>query len=86
MKVLILVLLLVSTAAFGGDIFYLKRGVRFDHYAHQTENVGICAVCHEQPPGEIANFGKGWAHKNCIACHDLYNAGPTECTGCHNRA
>ena len=85
MRTLIVIMLLVSTKAFCGDIFAFKRGVRFDHQAHQTEKVGICKVCHEQEPGRIASFGKGWAHKNCIACHDLYT-GPTECIGCHNRA
>jgi cytochrome c553 len=86
MKKLLIILLLVSTSAFAGEIIALRKGVSFDHDKHQTEWVGICGVCHgqQQQIGKIENFGKQWAHKNCIDCHDLYKEGPTGCNGCHS--
>jgi len=86
MKALLVVMVLASTSAFAGDIMVFRKGVEFNHVKHQTERVGICAVCHVQNLGKIVHFGKGWAHKNCIDCHDLYREGPTECTGCHSMA
>lgn len=82
----LLVFLLLTTSAFAEDVLVFRKGVEFNHVKHQTERVGICAVCHEQQSGKIAHFGKHWAHKNCIACHDLYKEGPTRCTGCHSVA
>lgn len=85
MKVLIVLLLLITTSACAADIMVFRKGVRFNHTRHQEERVGICAVCHEQHAGKIDAFGRGWAHKNCVGCHDLYNEGPTVCGGCHTR-
>lgn len=70
------------------EVAKLKAGTLFSHTAHQTDNVGICSVCHEnQPiPGKIAGFGKEWAHINCIDCHNLYEKGPEQCAGCHPNA
>ena len=83
MKVVLLCMVLTATSAFAGDILVFRKGVEFNHVKHQTERVGICAVCHEQQIGKIADFGKRWAHKNCVDCHDLYKEGPTNCGGCH---
>ena len=83
MRKLIIIVVLSVSNAFASDIITLKHGVEFDHWGHQTERVGVCKVCHEQAPGKIAGFGRSWAHKNCIGCHDLYQAGPRRCGGCH---
>ena len=83
MKILLILMLLISTTAFAGGVIDFKKGVEFDHEKHSSDWVGICAVCHEQEQWKIANFGKRWAHKNCIDCHDLYKQGPTACHGCH---
>lgn len=83
MKAMFVFLFLVTTSAYAGDFLVFRKGVKFNHVKHQSERVGICSVCHEQQPGKIANFGKDWAHKNCVDCHDLYKEGPTGCGGCH---
>jgi hypothetical protein len=85
MKAMLVIMLLVTTSAFAGDMMAFRKSVKFNHARHQEERVGICAVCHEQQVGLIANFGSGWAHKNCVGCHDLYQEGPTKCGGCHLR-
>jgi hypothetical protein len=86
MKTLLVFVLLVATSAYAGDVMVFRKGVEFNHVKHQSERVGICAVCHVRENGKIANFGKRWAHKNCIDCHDLYKEGPTGCGGCHSMA
>ena len=83
-----LVLLLIAANAFGAgeDILKFKRGVVFNHAGHQTEKVGLCSACHvetEGTPQKIPGFGKEWAHKTCIECHDIFEKGPTKCDGCH---
>lgn len=83
MKVLILLMSLIATTACADDILILKNGMKFNHTKHQTEKVGICSACHEKEPGKITGFGKEWAHKNCIECHDTFKEGPTDCKGCH---
>ncbi len=83
MKAAILIMVLCASNVYAAEVIKLKNGVMFDHHSHQTDRVGICAVCHEKSPGRIEGFSKSWAHKNCIACHDLYNEGPTSCGGCH---
>ena len=83
MKTLLVLLLLLSTTVYAEEILNLKKGVEFNHEKHSTDWVGICNVCHFREEGKIANFGKRWAHKNCIDCHDLYKKGPTGCQGCH---
>lgn len=85
MKALCFLLVLAATSSFAGDVFVFKKGVKFDHHNHQTEKVGVCKVCHEETPGKIVGFGKTWAHKNCVECHDLYQTGPTGCSGCHTQ-
>lgn len=86
MKTLLAILLLTTTSALADDVMVFRKGVEFNHAKHQTERVGICAVCHAQQVGKIPHFGKRWAHKNCIDCHDLYKEGPTGCGGCHSIA
>ena len=83
-KVFAVVLLLLASYSFAADILILKHGVRFDHKGHQSEKVGNCSVCHDESVGKIAGFGKEWAHKRCIICHDLLNEGRnTNCGTCH---
>lgn len=84
MRKLLLVLLLVASQSQAADVIKFRKGVAFDHHSHQADKVGICAVCHEKNPGKISGFGKKWAHKYCIECHDLYKEGPTGCGGCHS--
>lgn len=84
MKVLLLLVLMMATTAFAADdVLLFKNGMKFNHALHQTEKVGICSACHEQEPGKIVGFGKEWSHKNCIECHDIFKEGPTNCRGCH---
>lgn len=85
MKNMIVVMLILSaSASSAADVLMLKHGVEFNHKGHQTEKVGICTVCHEEQVGKINGFGKEWAHKNCINCHNLHNEGrPVNCAGCH---
>ena len=84
MKMLVVVLGLLAANSSADDILLLKHGVEFNHKLHQTEKVGICSVCHEESVGKIDGFGKEWAHRRCINCHDLHNEGrPANCGGCH---
>lgn len=83
MKVSLLLMLMITTTAFAGDVLIFKNGVKFPHIKHQTRTGGVCTACHEQGPGKIAGFGKEWAHKFCIDCHDTFEEGPTKCAGCH---
>jgi Cytochrome c7 and related cytochrome c len=77
-------LALFASNSFAADVLMFKHGVEFDHKGHQTKKVGTCTVCHEEQVGKIKGFGKEWAHKNCINCHNLHNAGrPATCGGCH---
>lgn len=83
------VIALLVSAAFAGtamaapDVIEMKRGVRFDHKAHQTL-VGDCTKCHATAEGgKIEGFDKNWAHKNCKGCHADMKKGPTACKECH---
>jgi hypothetical protein len=84
MKKAIVTLLVVAFAgtAFGADVIEMKRGVKFNHKAHQT-SVGDCKKCHEKGPGKIEGFGKDYAHKSCKGCHADMKKGPTGCKECH---
>ena len=85
MKKIIAALFLVAFAgtAFGADVIEMKKGVKFNHKAHQTA-VGDCKKCHEGAPGKIAGFGKDFAHaKGCKGCHADMKKGPTACKECH---
>lgn len=84
MKKVIVGLCLVAFAgtAFAADTMTFKRGVVFNHKAHQA-NVGDCKKCHEKAPGKIEGFGKDWAHKTCKGCHTEMKKGPTSCKECH---
>jgi len=84
MKKAIMTLLVVAFAgtAFAADVIEMKRGVKFDHKAHQT-SVGDCKKCHEKGPGKIEGFGKDLAHKTCKGCHSEMKKGPTGCKECH---
>lgn len=68
--------------AFAADVMEFKKGVKFNHKAHQTA-VGNCSKCHEKTPGKIQGFGKDWAHKTCKGCHTDMKKGPTSCKDCH---
>ena len=85
MKKLVVILLFLSAYdVFAADVLVLKHGVKFDHKGHQTDNVGNCAVCHDESIGKIPGFGKEWAHRRCVICHDLLNEGRnTKCGACH---
>jgi hypothetical protein len=76
-------MVMLATTAFAEDVLLFKGGITFNHLKHQTKNGGVCTACHSQEPGKIAAFGKEWAHKNCIECHDTFGEGPTKCGECH---
>lgn len=83
------VIVLISLVAFAGtavaaDVMEFKRGVKFNHKAHQ-EAVKDCKKCHEKAPGKIEGFGKDFAHKTCKGCHTESNKGPTACKDCHKQ-
>lgn len=71
-----------SGSAFGAEVFEFKKGVKFNHKAHQGY-AGECKKCHEKGAGKIEGFGKDWAHKNCKGCHTTMKKGPTSCKDCH---
>ncbi len=83
-KIAVAVLMLVSFAGFASaaDVIEMKRGVTFNHKAHQ-QVLKECKKCHEKGPGKIEGFGKEWAHKNCKGCHADMKKGPTACKECH---
>jgi hypothetical protein len=83
-RIIIAMFALVAFAgtAFAADVIEMKKGVKFNHKAHQA-TAGDCKKCHEQAPGKIAGFGKDWAHKNCKGCHADMKKGPTSCKECH---
>ncbi|HXE97840.1 MAG TPA: cytochrome c3 family protein [Dongiaceae bacterium] len=81
-KRIAIVLALLASNSFASDVLKFKLGVEFDHKGHQTARVGACTVCHEGQTGKIKEFGKDWAHKNCISCHTLHKKG-IPCGGCH---
>ena len=82
--IIVILLMLFATNVSATDVHILKHGVEFDHKGHQTEKVGNCTVCHDESIGKIKDFGKEWAHKRCIICHDLLNEGRnTNCGVCH---
>jgi hypothetical protein len=71
-----------SGSAFAADMIELKRGVKFNHKAHQ-EALKDCTKCHAKPEGgKIEGFGKDFAHKTCKGCHAA-GKGPTACKDCH---
>jgi predicted CXXCH cytochrome family protein len=79
---------LLAVVAFAGtvcaaDVMDLKKGVKFNHKAHQAAVAGDCKKCHEKAPGKIEGFGKDWAHKTCKGCHTDMKKGPTSCKDCH---
>jgi DnaJ-class molecular chaperone len=83
------VIVLISLVAFAGtaiaaDVMELKRGVKFNHKAHQ-EMLKDCKKCHEKGPGKIEGFGKDFAHKTCKGCHTEGKKGPTACKDCHKQ-
>ena len=85
MKTILIVLLLIAANSFAADMIQLKKGVAFNHKAHQSN---LCSACHvetEGTPGKIPGLGKEWAHKTCIECHDIFDKGPTKCDGCHKK-
>jgi len=85
MKKIIVVLSLVAFAgsAFAADVIEMKRGVKFDHKAHQGK-ITDCKTCHEKGPGKIEGFGKDLAHgKSCKGCHVEMKKGPVGCKDCH---
>lgn len=64
------------------DVIEMKKGVRFDHKAHQ-DHFKNCTQCHSKSEGgKIEVFGKNYAHTNCKGCH-VEGGGPTSCKGCH---
>lgn len=85
-----IVIALLACVAFAGsalaapDVIEMKRGVKFDHKAHQAAVAGDCKKCHaEAAGGKIPGFDKTWAHKNCKGCHTDLKKGPTTCKECH---
>jgi len=71
--------------AFAADVIELKRGVKFNHKAHQ-ESLKDCTKCHTAAAGgKIEGFGKDFAHKTCKGCHAEGKKGPTSCKDCHKQ-
>jgi len=69
--------------AFAADVIEMKRGVKFDHKAHQ-DLLKDCTKCHATATGgKIEGFGKDLAHKTCKGCHSEGKKGPTGCKECH---
>lgn len=69
--------------AFAADVIELKRGVKFNHKAHQ-EALKSCTKCHATDAGgKIEGFGKEFAHNTCKGCHAAGGKGPTSCKDCH---
>jgi len=69
--------------AFAADVIELKKGVKFNHKAHQ-ESLKDCTKCHAAATGgKIEGFGKDFAHKTCKGCHAEGKKGPTSCKECH---
>lgn len=84
MKTVITLLALVAFtgSAFAADVMEFKRGVKFNHKAHQ-ESVKDCTKCHAKAAGgKIEGFGKEFAHATCKGCHAA-GKGPTGCKDCH---
>jgi hypothetical protein len=84
-KTVIAMLAIVAFAgtAFAADVIQLKKGVTFNHKAHQ-ERLNDCTKCHATAAGgKIEGFGKDWAHKTCKGCHTEMGKGPTSCKACH---
>lgn len=83
------IIAMFALAAFAGsalaaDIIEMKKGVKFNHKAHQ-EALKDCTKCHDKAKGgKIEGFGKEYAHsKGCKACHTTMKKGPTSCKECH---
>ncbi|GFO63469.1 cytochrome c family protein [Geomonas paludis] len=64
-----------------------KKGtVVFAHKKHEKLADMDCSVCHEGEVGAIRTFGKAYAHRICIGCHQPEAGkmeGPVACEGCH---
>lgn len=70
-------------SAFAADVIEMKKGVKFNHKAHQ-ELLKDCTKCHSSATGgKIEGFGKDLAHKTCKGCHTEGKKGPTACKDCH---
>jgi hypothetical protein len=84
-KVILVTVALVAFAAnvFAADVIEMKRGVKFNHKAHQ-ESLKDCTKCHASAAGgKIEGFGKDFAHTTCKGCHSTGGKGPTSCKDCH---
>jgi len=84
-KTIIAMLALVAFAgtAFAADVIEMKKGIKFNHKAHQ-EMLKDCTKCHAKAEGgKIEGFGKDFAHKSCKGCHVEMKKGPTSCKDCH---
>ncbi|QXE91809.1 cytochrome c3 family protein [Geomonas subterranea] len=63
-----------------------KGTVIFSHAKHEKLADSDCKVCHENQVGAIRAFGKAYAHRVCIGCHEPEAGkmeGPITCEGCH---
>lgn len=82
------ILATVALVAFSGNVFAadvieMKKGVKFNHKAHQ-ESLKECTKCHANAAGgKIEGFGKDIAHQTCKVCHSTGGKGPTACKECH---
>jgi len=87
-KVIVALITVVAFAgtAFSADVLELKRGVKFNHKAHQEKLGGDCTKCHAtKAGGKIEGFGKEFAHKTCKGCHADMKKGPSACKDCHKQ-
>ena len=72
----------------GREVIDLKMGIMilpFQHWKHQATTHNDCFSCHKTRIGKIDGWGKEFAHKTCIPCHDLENKGPVQCHECHKQ-
>ena len=80
---LLLLTIFAGSALAAPKMIEMKRGVKFDHKAHQLL-VGECKKCHTKTGGgKIEGFGKNWAHGKCKKCHAEVKKGPAACRDCH---
>jgi predicted CXXCH cytochrome family protein len=61
------------------------NGLKFNHHKHQKIARNECWDCHDKSNNKIKNWGKAYAHKICIPCHELDAKGPVKCKECHKK-
>lgn len=76
-------------ASFGHEVHQRITGDCTVCHHRSGDKTPPCKECHEAPfnPDNLSKPGIARVyHLRCISCHIENEAGPTECTGCHNKA